>query len=211
MAELHFGGITFAARRSGALWWPERQTLVVADLHLGRAKRYARRGGPLLPPWEVADTLDRLAAEIAALDPARVISLGDGFDDDRAGAALDAGARARLFQLARDRDWVWIAGNHDRLPPGPALPGRWLPELVDGVTFRHEAGAGPDISGHLHPVLPLAGRRWRCFVLGADHLILPAFGSYTGGLAVHSPALRRLVPQGRAICCSEAMFAVPLG
>ena len=211
MAELRFGGIGFVARRSGALWWPERRVLVVADLHLGRAERYARRGGPLLPPWEVADTLDRLAAEIAALDPLWVISLGDGFDDDEAAGALDEAARQRLARLARGRDWLWIAGNHDRLPTGPALPGRWLPELADAVTFRHQAGTGPDIAGHLHPVAVLAGRRWRCFALGADHLILPAFGSYTGGLDIRAPALRRLIPRGRAICCSEAMFTVPLG
>ena len=211
MTELRFAGITFIARRSGALWWPERRMLVVADLHLGRAERQARSGGGLLPPWEVADTLDRLAAEIAALDPARVVSLGDGFDDDRAGEALDEAARQRLARLARGRDWLWIAGNHDRLPPGPGLPGRWLPELAEDATFRHEAGTGPDISGHLHPVVPLAGRRWRCFALGRNHLILPAFGSYTGGLAVHAPAIRSLIPQGRAICCSETMFTVPLG
>ena len=210
MAELRFGGIGFVARRSGALWWPDRRVLTVADLHLGRAERYARRGGPLLPPWEVADTLDRLAAEIAALDPLRVISLGDGFDDDQAGGALDAAARGRLAGMARGRDWIWVAGNHDRLPPAPGLPGRWLPELAEDVTFRHEAGAGPDISGHLHPVAPLAGRRWRCFVLGSDHLILPAFGAYTGGLEIQAPAIRGLVPRGRAICCSEAMFTLPL-
>lgn len=210
MAELRFGGLTLVARRSGALWWPDRRMLVVADLHLGRAERYARRGGPPLPPWEVSDTLDRLAAEIAALDPAQVVSLGDGFDDDLAGGAMEEGARQRLRQLAQGRDWLWLAGNHDRMPVGAGLPGRWAPELAGAVALRHEAGDGPDISGHLHPVLALAGRRWRCFAVGADHLVLPAFGTYTGGLDIQAPALRRLVPRGRAICCSQAMFTVPL-
>lgn len=210
MAELRFGGATLVARRSGALWWPERRMLVVADLHLGRAERYARRGGPLLPPWDVADTLDRLAAEIAALDPAQLVSLGDGFDDDLAAEALDPAARQLLWQLAQGRDWLWLAGNHDRRPLADDLPGRWAPELPGPIAFRHEAGPGPDVSGHMHPVVSLAGQRWRCFVLGADHLILPAFGSYTGGLDIRDPAFRRLVPQGRAICCSQAMFTVPL-
>ena len=84
-------GITLAARASGALWWPDERLLCVADLHLGKSERLARRGGALLPPYETAETLDRLAAEIAALAPARVVCLGDSFDDTAAGAALDAG------------------------------------------------------------------------------------------------------------------------
>ncbi|RJL18084.1 ligase-associated DNA damage response endonuclease PdeM [Paracoccus siganidrum] len=207
---LRFAGLDFVARPSGALWWPERQTLILADLHLGRSERYARRGGPLLPPWDLADTLDRLGAEIEALQPLRVVSLGDGFDDDLAGRAIAADAARRLWHLAQGRDWIWVAGNHDPLPAGPGLPGRSLDELRDGIALRHIAGQGPDVSGHMHPVLRLAGRNWRCFVLGRDHLVLPAFGTYTGGLAITAPAFRRLVPQGLAICCSERMFTVPL-
>ncbi|MFV0302127.1 MAG: metallophosphoesterase, partial [Paracoccus sp. (in: a-proteobacteria)] len=60
-----FAGERLVARASGALWWPARRWLIVADLHLGKAERMARRGGPLLPPYEVAATLERLAGEIA--------------------------------------------------------------------------------------------------------------------------------------------------
>ena len=61
-------------RASGALWWPAERLLAVADLHLCRSERLARRGGALLPPYETAATLDRLAAEVAALAPARVVA-----------------------------------------------------------------------------------------------------------------------------------------
>ena len=81
-------GARLEAPASGALWWPAGRLLCVADLHLGRSERLARRGGALLPPYETAATLDRLAAEIAALAPARVVCLGDSFDDCAAGAAL---------------------------------------------------------------------------------------------------------------------------
>ena len=77
-------GLVLEARCSGALWWPEGRWLIVADLHLGKSERMARRGGALLPPYEGRETLRRLAEEIAALDPACVVSLGDGFDDDAA-------------------------------------------------------------------------------------------------------------------------------
>ena len=125
--DITLAGARLTARASGALWWPAERLLCVADLHLGKSERLARRGGTLLPPYETAETLDRLAAEIAALAPARVVCLGDSFDDCAAGAALAPADAARLTALMAGRDWIWIAGNHDpgaagarRPPPGRA-------------------------------------------------------------------------------------------
>lgn len=211
--DLDFAGARFTARPSGALWWPARRVLAVADLHLGRSGRQARHGGPLLPPYEVIDTLDRLEAEIAALDPALVLSLGDAFDDDAAAGELDPAARDRLWRLARGRAWLWVSGNHDPRPPGPHLPGESLAEWrgAEGPAFRHQAGAGPDVSGHLHPVIRLGGERRRCFVRGDGHLLLPAFGTYTGGLLVTDPAIARLAPGGMAVVCGRRAYPAPLG
>lgn len=205
-------GLRLEARRSGALWWPEGRWLVVADLHLGKSERMARRGGALLPPWGDADTLRRLTGEIEALGPAVVVSLGDGFDDDAAADALDGNTAAALTALAAGRDWIWIAGNHDPAVQGADLPGCWMPLLELGTALlRHEAvEPGPDISGHYHPVVRLAGARHRAFLIGSQHLILPAFGSYTGGLAAGDPALAPLVAGGYAIACAHRALAVPL-
>lgn len=205
-----FAGADLVARPSGALWWPARRMLVFADLHLGRSERYARRGGPLLPPFEVADTLDRLAGEIAALNPKQVASLGDAFDDDLAATRIAPEARARIDQMARGRDWLWISGNHDRAAVPAEFHGRSVPELPGGITLCHKAGTGPDISGHMHPSTRLAGRNWRCFVLGSRHLILPAFGTYTGGLDIGNPAFDPLAGGGIALVCAERMFALPM-
>ena len=94
-----YHGLRLVARGSGALWWPEGRWLVVADLHLGKSERMARRGGPLLPPYEGRATLERLAAEVAALEPAAIVSLGDGFDDM---AAAGAGLKAARIEAGRD-------------------------------------------------------------------------------------------------------------
>ena len=67
--EIALAGTPLAALPSGALWWAAERLLCVADLHLGRSERLARRGGGLLPPYETAETLDRLADEIARLAP----------------------------------------------------------------------------------------------------------------------------------------------
>ena len=45
----------------GALLWPARKLLVVADLHLEKGSSFAARG-QLLPPYDTRATLDRLAA-----------------------------------------------------------------------------------------------------------------------------------------------------
>lgn len=206
-----FAGHALQARPSGALYWPERRWLIVADLHLGKSERMARRGGSLLPPYEVLVTLDRLEAEIGATDPAAVVSLGDGFDDDAAALALPDALCDRLRNMAWGRRWIWVSGNHDPSPVCPRLPGETVEELDDGLVLRHQAGQGPDVSGHFHPCVRLAGDRRRCFLVGQDHLILPAFGAYTGGLAIDSPVLAGLVPQGIAIACGSRALAVPVG
>ena len=96
-------GLTLEARCSGALWWPMGRWLIIADLHFGKSERMARRGGALLPPYEGQDTLHRLGAEIADLDPACVVSLGDGFDDDLAAAGIDDEVALGLGALAAGR------------------------------------------------------------------------------------------------------------
>lgn len=207
-----FAGQSLQARPTGALFWPARRWLVVADLHLGKSERLARRGGSLLPPYEVLATLDRLEAEIAATDPACVVSLGDGFDDDAAALALPDMLCDRLHGMARGRRWIWVSGNHDPSPVCPRLPGETAAELTDGLVLRHQAGPGPDVSGHFHPCIRLVGERRRCFLIGPEHLILPAFGAYTGGLAIDSPALSALVPRGLAIACGGTRaLPVPVG
>ena len=64
--DFEFGDARLTALPSGALFWHGRSCLVVSDLHLGKSERMARRGGPLLPPYEVTDTLTRLDADIAS-------------------------------------------------------------------------------------------------------------------------------------------------
>ncbi len=182
-------GSRLTARPTGALWWPEAALLCVSDLHLGKSERLARRGGALLPPYETLETIARLEAEVAALEPRTVICLGDSFDDSDAMRALDESSRARLGAMMSGRRWIWVAGNHD--PAGPGIGGSHMEEVARGaLTFRHIArprGAEDgEVSGHYHPkarVTTRAGRVSRpCFVHDGRRLILPAFGAYTGGL-----------------------------
>ncbi|MEX2200216.1 MAG: ligase-associated DNA damage response endonuclease PdeM [Dongiaceae bacterium] len=205
-------GAELEADPSGALWWPGRATLIVADLHFEKGSSYAP-SGRLLPPYDTTETLTRLAAVVARLAPTRIVSLGDSLHDGDAVARIAPDDRARLAALMGKRDWIWIEGNHDPHPHG--LGGRVLAEWVEGpLSFRHAArvaaqpsgsrktpsNAAGEISGHYHP---RAGVNWRgrtvtgrCFVHDGARLVLPAFGAYTGGLDVGDPAIRNLFPRG---------------
>ncbi|WP_408607886.1 ligase-associated DNA damage response endonuclease PdeM [Acidimangrovimonas sediminis] len=206
-----FAGQSFEALGSGALWWPSERALLVADLHLGRPDRMARRGGALLPPQGDAETLERLTAAIEAVRPARVISLGDAFDDAAGPEGLLAADAAVLRRLQPRADWTWIAGNHEGLTTpgfGTALA-EWH---GGGIAARHVArpGAGPDISGHYHPKARLAGRLRPVFLVGAGHLILPAFGAYTGGMDCTRAPLPGLTVPGLGIVTGAVPRAFPL-
>lgn len=211
-------GARLEARASGALFWPERRLLCVSDLHLGRAIRLARRGGAILPPYEGEDTLLRLEAEIAATRPATIVCLGDSFDDDQAAGEMDGRIASWLTRLMAGRRWVWIAGNHD---PAPLpLGGTHLKALQEGeLVFRHIAERGSaagEISGHFHPKARLALGAGRslgrpCFLIDARRAILPAFGTYTGGLSWDAPELQALLAPGAiAVMTGSVARAVPV-
>jgi uncharacterized protein len=207
-----FHGADLVARADGALYWPAEGALIVADLHLGKAGRLARRGGALLPPYGETATLDRLAAALAGTAARRVIVLGDAFDDAESLSALPAAARERLGRLAAGRDWLWITGNHDEGADwaGAELPGKAVDETeLRGITLRHVASRGPDISAHYHPAVRFMGVRRPAFLIGAEHLILPAFGQYTGGLDATDPALASLVGHGKAVLTGTRALALP--
>jgi DNA ligase-associated metallophosphoesterase len=200
-----FHGQLLIALPSGALHWPAQDALLVADLHLGKSERMARRGFGLLPPYETRATLARLAQDLAATGARNLFALGDSFDDDAAQSALMPADQAMLDQITTRHATMWISGNHDMQADGPDA------HLLAGITLRHVASPpGPDISGHYHPKLTLAGRRLPAFLVGADHLILPAYGAYTGGLDATDPALASLVPTGHAITTGTRARMVPL-
>jgi len=211
--DLHFLGEVLTALPSGALYWSSQRMLIVSDLHLGKSERIARRGGTLLPPYDTAETLARLSADIQARAPAMVVCLGDSFDDLAAGAALDGVHRDTITHLQAGRHWHWLEGNHD---PGPVeLGGEHVAVLKIGpLTFRHiaEKSSGPgEVSGHYHPKARVRHMSRPCFIVDKARLIMPAYGCYTGGLDWMTPALRSLfAKQAIAYLTGKRVLAVPV-
>lgn len=215
--NLTLNGTRLTARPSGALWWDEARLLCVADLHLGKSERLARRGGALLPPYETRETLARLASEIAETAPQTVVCLGDSFDDSVSAVNLDEEERHQIGALMAGRRWIWVEGNHD--PGDLGLGGSAVAQLSRGpLTFRHIAqprGAAGEVSAHYHPKLSVTTRAGvvsrPCFVVDDTRIILPAFGAYTGGLAATDGALQGLFGVGaRCILTGRGTSVLPL-
>lgn len=210
MVHLSFGGHDLTPLPQGAIFWPARRALLVADLHLEKASWFAARG-QMLPPYDSRDTLERLADAVKVTGARRVITLGDNFHDDAGALRLDAHCTGMLEALTRALDWVWITGNHDEeLPKG--FGGTIVPELeLGGVILRHEARKGetaPELSGHFHPKLRVNVRNRHiarpCAVIGhsasgAERMILPAFGTLTGGMDAAAPEIRAALSPAHAI------------
>ena len=209
-------GETLHALPSGALSWPAQALLAVSDLHFGKSERRVRRGSMALPPYEVQETLTRLQSDLDATRAATVICLGDSFDDLNASDGLPDDARLWIARLQAGRRWIWAEGNHD---PGPVdLGGTHLAELhMAPLTFRHIAdpAATAEISGHYHPKAQIrtrAGTLSRpAFLIDAARVILPAYGTYTGGLRSTDAALGRLMaPSAVAVLTGTRALAIPM-
>jgi len=218
MVRFSFCGRDMMALPQGALFWPQRQALLVADLHLEKASWFARLG-QMLPPYDSIATLSDLAALVASAAAREVWCLGDSFHDRYGCDRLPARARDLLTGLTASTDWTWITGNHD---PGFAdhCGGRIVEEEeVDGLVLRHEANpqeSRPELSGHFHPKLRITHRgrlvSRRCFVAAERKLILPAFGSLTGGLDARHPEIIRATgaPAEALVPLADRLLRFPL-
>jgi DNA ligase-associated metallophosphoesterase len=181
-----------------AAFLPASDTLLVADLHLGKAATFRSQGIPV-PEGSAQKDLARLALLVATTRARRLVVLGDLFHA-KSGCTDEVFAE---FTATRSRfagtEVLLVAGNHDRsvgrLPASLGIDSVLRTHDEPPFHFVHEPGTPlpePDrddpftIAGHLHPVIALAspsGDRLtdRCFVAEPGLLVMPAFGSFTGG------------------------------
>ncbi len=189
--------LTLDAR--AALFWPREKTLVVSDLHLQKGRALRRFAHPL-PDYDTVDTLRRLSTLIEVYQPLRVICLGDSFHDTHSGANLPPGQCEEINRLCESvSHWSWIIGNHDPDIPEMLAGERYDVLSIAGICFSHEPldRNTPQINGHFHPKTTLRigneNLRGKCFLSNDSILLMPAFGTFTGGLDITHEAITSYV------------------
>lgn len=186
--EIELAGNRAALLPEKALYFPEIKTLVVADVHWGKAGHF-RKHGMAIPGRMSGGNGERLAYLIQKTGADTVVFAGDLFhsrhnNEVAAFADWRAGFPEIKFQL--------VIGNHDILTEDfyTACELELFPENLSLGNFRiyHDAPAESDdfvIHGHIHPGIKLSGRGRQqialpCFAWSQNTLILPAFGDFTG-------------------------------
>ena len=189
--EISLGPIKVQLLPGWAAFLPTSKSLIVADLHLGKAATFRERG-LAVPEGSNASDLGRLKDIIDFKKPKQLVIAGDLFHS----ADGLSSSTIELFQ-----EWLQnlklpvllTEGNHDRRSwfARHRFPIDVSPHLrLDELTITHD----PDdlsvreygIAGHLHPgirikeaprqSLKIAG----FLVRHSKHLILPAFSEFTG-------------------------------
>ena len=170
------------------IYWPARKALLVADLHLGKAEAFQKMGVGV-PSGHNVEDLVRLESLVVELGAKRVMILGDLFH------AKISDHLIKTFETWADSlqaEIELVTGNHDRYVSAE-LNGFPLVIHDQSLTmspFRfthepHKGLKGYNICGHVHPQVRIsAGHdslRLPCFVMDSEQLILPSFGSFTGG------------------------------
>jgi uncharacterized protein len=182
-----------------AVYWEEQHTLLIADVHLGKASSFRSLGVPV-PSGTTEQNLHRLSELLALTQASKLVVLGDLI---HARASQTPALHQQVFawrQQHPELNIVLVRGNHDDSAGDP--PQEWS---VDVVNEPYKVGSfscyhappetnsklqnTPWMAGHIHPVINIRGgandrARLPCFVRYSDGLLLPAFGEFTGGFDI---------------------------
>lgn len=174
-----------------AIYWDERQTLIITDLHIGKSGHF-RKSGIAAPSAINAKNLERLGKLIQEYVPSTLLILGD------------------LFHSKANREWLefeeWlegfdhldiqlVTGNHDFLHQSfyeSANISVYETLEMDKFLFVHNPDDSFEsdsnrtvVAGHIHPGISIKGKgrqslRFPCFLFSDERILLPAFGEFTG-------------------------------
>jgi DNA ligase-associated metallophosphoesterase len=193
-----------------AVFWPAQKMLIIADIHFGKAASFRALGIPV-PRGTTTENLLGLDALIDAHGAEHVVFLGDFLHARAAHASSTQQAMRAWRERRRSLRLTLVRGNHDKHAGDPAaVLGIELvdePHMVGPFAFCHHPDldtAGYALAGHVHPAWVLATRfdslRLPCFVVGSERMILPSFGSFTGGHVVsREPGDAIFVTSGEAV------------
>lgn len=175
-------------------YWPTRRTLLVSDLHLGKADALRFGGSPLsdaVTDGLIEEPLTRLSAAALAFDATRILVLGD-LVHAPVGLTPRVVSAVTSWRTQCPVAVDLITGNHDTAIHRVATEwklGMLGEHASDGpfdfihIPPRTRESPRAWIAGHLHPSIRISsrGERIPCFAATDSSLLLPAFSSFTGG------------------------------
>ncbi|MDS0473960.1 metallophosphoesterase [Natrinema sp. 1APR25-10V2] len=182
--------------RDRAVWFPAIETLVIADVHLGKAAASSVDA----PIDDGTDVVERLRGHLEETEPNEVVVAGDllhSFSRLPLGVERDVSRFADAVDAA-GAELVVTPGNHDTMLES-AFDGETTAEyrLADGETVichgheRPESTGERYVVGHDHPALSVDGRKRPCVLYGPEAyegaavLVLPAFTRLAAGATVN--------------------------
>lgn len=172
------------------MYWEEEKSLLVADLHLGKARHFRRAG--LAVPLAVSEkNIEILESLLTEFNPERLLILGDLFHS------------SRNYAWDQFKDWlashpqleaILIPGNHDfhqreayevlglSVEEEPFIVGEFA---LSHIPLKEGMEGTYNLAGHIHPAVRLSGEGRQsmslsCFYFGEWQGLLPAFGKFTG-------------------------------
>jgi DNA ligase-associated metallophosphoesterase len=188
---------------SRAAYWARTRTLLVADLHLGKAQAMRSLGVPLPATAMLRRQLSLLESLCVKTQATRMLILGDLLHAP-SGITEDVVATFGEFSRRIACRIQVVPGNHDRMLDrlcDPALIDVLPESFREGpFEFTHEPPTQPSDHfvwcGHLHPAVAIrgitAGMKLPCFRLDASRCILPALSAFTGGATFRRAAGERV-------------------
>ncbi|HET6227475.1 MAG TPA: ligase-associated DNA damage response endonuclease PdeM [Bacteroidia bacterium] len=188
--QLQLGKHSYHLLNEKALFRASDKTLIIADLHLGKAQHF-RKHGIYVPQQSAERDYERLTELIQSVEPKRIILLGDLFHSTLNHEWI---MFCDVVNMHKKIEFILILGNHDILKEEHYTQvclqvKRGFLEEEDIIFSHHPLKKIPKnkfcIAGHIHPGVVLHGKgrqsiKLPCFHLSQNQLILPAFGSLTG-------------------------------
>ena len=189
----------------GALFWPDGQTLFIADPHFGKADSF-HHAGIAIPAAILDHDLARLGRLLSASQATRLVILGDFFHTRHSKSDSVLLALEQWRNQHAQLEIVLVLGNHDAhagVPPAhldiQAVVAPWSlgPFPCHHLPQVEASDDGYILAGHLHPCVVMrdsdgSSLRLASFILSPQQAILPAFGAFTGGHSVAPTAKDRV-------------------
>ena len=176
-----------------AVYKPDEELLIIADVHLGKAKHFLK-SGVNIPASAQHKDYQNLARLFLNMQPQKVYFLGDLFHSS---LNTEWMRFENIINSFSDITFTLIKGNHDIIDA--KLFSRLNIEVVneyledDGFIYSHhplkQFSDQLVFAGHIHPSIRLSGKARQsvllpCYYLSESNFLLPSFGGLTGSYSI---------------------------